>query len=71
MTASQARCSMPPSWFTIPNWSFVRDDHPIDQGNIIELRSRPSRVGRSSVTVEVELGGEGLLTGERRRAAVS
>jgi len=45
--------------------------HPIDQGDIVELRSRPSRVGRSSVTVEVELWGEGLLTGQRRRAAVS
>lgn len=44
---------------------------PIREGDMIELASRVTRVGRSSVTVEVELWAETLLTGDRRRSAVA
>lgn len=44
---------------------------PIREGDMIELASRATRVGRSSVTIEVELWAEALLTGERRRSAVA
>lgn len=41
----------------------------IDSGDMVELRSRIGDVGRSSMTVQVELWAEALLTGVRRRAA--
>ena len=44
---------------------------PIREGDMVELASRVMRVGRTSVTVEVELWGEALLTGERRRSAAA
>ncbi|WAC61118.1 acyl-CoA thioesterase [Brevundimonas sp. SL130] len=44
---------------------------PIKEGDMIELASRATRVGRSSVTIEVELWAEGLLTGDRRRSAAA
>lgn len=44
---------------------------PIREGDMIELASRVTRVGRSSVAIEVELWAEALLTGERRRSAVA
>ncbi|GAW40177.1 putative acyl-CoA thioester hydrolase [Brevundimonas sp. SH203] len=44
---------------------------PIHEGDLIELASRATRVGRSSVTVEVELWAESLLTGDRRRSAAA
>ncbi len=43
----------------------------IRQGDMVELASRATRVGRSSVTIEVELWAETLLTGERRRSAAA
>jgi acyl-CoA hydrolase len=44
---------------------------PVRGGDMIELASRVTRVGRSSLTVEVALHAEALLTGERRRSAVA
>ena len=44
---------------------------PIRQGDMVELASRATRLGRSSVTIEVELWAEALLTGERRRSAAA
>jgi len=44
---------------------------PIKVGAMVELRSRVKAVGRTSLTSEVELWGEDLLTGERTRSAVS
>lgn len=44
---------------------------PIKEGDMVELASRATRVGRTSVTIEVELWGEALLTGQRRRAAAA
>ncbi|NBB64240.1 acyl-CoA thioesterase [Pseudomonas sp. ODNR1LW] len=44
---------------------------PISEGDMVELASRATGVGRTSVTIEVELWAEGLLTGERRRSAVA
>lgn len=44
---------------------------PIREGDMIELASRATKVGRTSVTIEVELWAEGLLTGERRRSAAA
>ncbi|WP_244999612.1 acyl-CoA thioesterase [Brevundimonas nasdae] len=43
----------------------------IREGDMIELASRATKVGRSSITIEVELWSEALLTGERRRSAVA
>ncbi|WP_298742825.1 acyl-CoA thioesterase [uncultured Brevundimonas sp.] len=40
-------------------------------GDMVELASRVTRAGRSSITVGVELWAEGLLTGDRRRSAVA
>lgn len=44
---------------------------PIGGGDMVELASRVTGVGRSSMTVEVELWAEGLLTADRRRSAVA
>jgi acyl-CoA hydrolase len=44
---------------------------PIRAGEVVELAARVRRVGRSSMTVEVELCGENLRTGERRSSATS
>ncbi|WP_428152038.1 acyl-CoA thioesterase [Brevundimonas sp.] len=44
---------------------------PIDGGDMVELVSRVKNVGRSSLSVEVELWAERLLTGERRRSATA
>ena len=44
---------------------------PIRHGDLVELASRATRLGRSSVTIEVELWAEALLTGERRRSAAA
>jgi acyl-CoA hydrolase len=44
---------------------------PIREGDMVELASRATRLGRTSVTIEVELWAEGLLTGERRRSAAA
>lgn len=38
---------------------------PVKVGNLIELIGRISRVGRTSITVEIEMYAEDLLTGER------
>lgn len=43
---------------------------PIKGGDMVELRSRVTATGRTSLTAEVELWGETLLTGERTRSAV-
>ncbi|WP_295207825.1 acyl-CoA thioesterase, partial [uncultured Brevundimonas sp.] len=44
---------------------------PIDGGDMVQLVSRVKMVGRSSLSVEVQLWAERLLTGERRRSATS
>lgn len=44
---------------------------PIKEGDVVELASRVTRVGRTSDTIEVELWSETLLTGERRRSAAA
>lgn len=44
---------------------------PIREGDMIELASRVRMIGRSSLAIEVQLWGEGLLTGERRHAATA
>lgn len=44
---------------------------PIDGGDMVELASRVKMVGRSSLSVEVQLWAERLLTGERRRSATA
>lgn len=44
---------------------------PIREGDMIELASRVVRIGRSSVTVEIELWAETLMTGDRRRSAAA
>jgi uncharacterized protein (TIGR00369 family) len=41
---------------------------PVRVGELVELDARVARVGRSSMTVEVEVTAEALLTGERRLA---
>jgi len=38
---------------------------PVKVGNLIELIGRVSRVGRTSITVEIEMYAEDLLSGER------
>ncbi len=38
---------------------------PVKVGNLIELIGHISRVGRTSITVEIEMYAEDLLTGER------
>ncbi|WP_293827590.1 acyl-CoA thioesterase, partial [uncultured Brevundimonas sp.] len=44
---------------------------PIDGGDMVELVSRVKMVGRTSLSVEVQLWAERLLTGERRRSATA
>ncbi|MDQ1154181.1 acyl-CoA thioesterase [Brevundimonas sp. SORGH_AS_0993] len=44
---------------------------PVDGGDMVELVSRVKRVGRSSLSVEVQLWAERLLTGERRLSATA
>ena len=39
---------------------------PVKEGDLIELIGRISRVGRTSITVEIEMYAEDLLSGERR-----
>jgi acyl-CoA hydrolase len=46
-------------------------ESPIRQGETMELCARVRRVGRSSMTVEVQLWAEALMTGERRRSATA
>jgi len=41
---------------------------PVRVGELVELDARVARVGRASMTVEVEVTAEALLTGERRLA---
>lgn len=41
---------------------------PIRAGELVETAARVVAVGRTSLTVEIELFGENLLTGERRLA---
>lgn len=43
----------------------------IGAGEVMEIAPRIARVGRSSMTVDVELTAENLLTGERRRAGAA
>lgn len=43
---------------------------PIKGGDMVELRSRVTATGRTSLTVEVELWGEDLPTGTRTRSTV-
>jgi acyl-CoA hydrolase len=45
----------------------VRYDAPVGHGEIVELTATIASVGRSSVAVDVEMVGEELLSGERRR----
>jgi acyl-CoA hydrolase len=40
---------------------------PVHHGEIVEVEAEVSGTGRTSVTVEVEMSAEVLLTGERRR----
>lgn len=42
---------------------------PVKVGELVELTSRVERVGRSSMTVTVDLVAEGLVSGDRRLAA--
>lgn len=44
---------------------------PIREGDMVELHTRVTMTGRSSVRVAVELWSEGLLTGERAQAATA
>lgn len=44
---------------------------PIDGGDMIELASRVKMTGRSSLSIEVQLWAEGLLTGQRRHSATA
>ncbi|MFN3229478.1 MAG: acyl-CoA thioesterase [Asticcacaulis sp.] len=44
-------------------------DGPIHEGEAAELVARVRQVGRSSMTIQVELWGEALLSGARRRCA--
>lgn len=46
----------------------VRFDAPVRVGELAELTSWVSRIGRTSMTVSVEVTAETLHTGERRRA---
>src|SRR5690606_36698815 len=41
---------------------------PVRQGELVELVGRVTATGRTSVTVEVELFGEDLLSGDRKLA---
>jgi acyl-CoA hydrolase len=43
---------------------------PIKSGDMVELRARVTATGRTSLTTEVELWGEDLLSGVRTRSAV-
>jgi len=45
--------------------------HPIIEGDMVELVSQVTAVGRTSVTIDVELWGENLLSGVRSHAASS
>lgn len=45
----------------------VSYEAPVRQGEIVEIAAEVSRVGRSSVTVEVQMFAEELLSGSRRR----
>ena len=45
----------------------VAYEAPVRHGEIVEVAAEVSRVGRSSVTVEVEMIAEELLSGSRRR----
>ncbi|NBW07664.1 MAG: acyl-CoA thioesterase [Caulobacteraceae bacterium] len=44
---------------------------PIDGGDMIELTSRVIRIGRTSLSVEVRLAAETLLTGVQRQSATA
>lgn len=44
----------------------VRYLSPVAHGEIVEIVAAPGRIGRTSVTVDVTMLGEVLLTGERR-----
>lgn len=44
---------------------------PIDGGDMVELASRVIRIGRTSLSVEVRLSAENLLTGEQRQSATA
>lgn len=43
---------------------------PIRTGDFVETVAHVVKIGRTSITVEVELWGEGPITGERRLATV-
>jgi uncharacterized protein (TIGR00369 family) len=45
----------------------VAFEAPIRHGEIVEITATVAHVGRSSVAVDVEMVGEQLLSGERRR----
>jgi acyl-CoA hydrolase len=45
----------------------VEYEAPVHEGEIVEIDAEVSGTGRSSVTVEVEMHAETLLTGARRR----
>lgn len=44
---------------------------PVHEGEIADLTARVVATGRTSITTEVEIHGEELLTGRRRLAAVA
>lgn len=44
---------------------------PVRQGDLVEAIGRVVQLGRTSITVEVKLFSENLLTGERRLCTVS
>jgi acyl-CoA hydrolase len=46
----------------------VQFENPVKVGEIAELTSWVSRVGRSSMTVDVEVAAENLMSGQRRLA---
>jgi len=47
----------------------IKFHQPVRVGELVELSADVTRIGRSSMTVRVELTAEALLSGERRLAA--
>jgi acyl-CoA hydrolase len=45
----------------------VAYEAPVRHGEIVEIAASVAATGRSSVTIDVEMTGEALLSGERRR----
>jgi acyl-CoA hydrolase len=58
-----ARCAV-----VMASTDHVQFETPVQVGELAELTSWVSRIGRSSMTVNVEVTAETLVTGQRRRA---